>query len=146
MGQAAGQREFLRLLLGLNVILFFGGIATSAPVVGFRPLRALLCLTSKLPNPEKVTFPPFFRVPLTPPRSDENALAAWRAVIPASLDIRMMVSFLFISNLLLPCATKSLGRLTFMLKRRQEAVKSSEINLLTAHKPLSIMKKPIRRP
>src|SRR4030042_3342704 len=130
MGQAAGQREFLRLLLGLNVILFLGGMATSAPVLGFRPLRALLCLTSKLPNPENVTFPPFFSVPLTPSSSDENALAAWRAVIPASLDIRMMVSFLFISNLLLPYATKLLGWLTFMLKRRQGTVQSSEIKLL----------------
>src|SRR4030042_853802 len=106
MGQAAGQREFLRLLLGLNLILFLGGMATSAPVLGFRPLRAFLCLTSKLPNPEKVTFPPLFRVFLTPSSSEENALAAWRAVIPASLDIRTIVSFLFTSNLLLPRATK----------------------------------------
>src|SRR4030067_3250842 len=126
MNGEADQREFLRLLLGLNLILFFGGMATSAPVLGFRPLRALLCLTSKLPNPEKVTFSPFLRVPFTPSRREENALAAWAAVLPASLDIRMMVSFLFISHLLYPHATQLLGRLAFMLKRRQGAGKASE--------------------
>jgi hypothetical protein len=55
----------------------------------------------------------------------EKALADWRDVIPASLAIREMISFLFISNLLLPVATKSMDIvLTVMLKRRGEAVKS----------------------
>ena len=59
-------RESLRLLLALNFTLFFEGMVIIAPVRGFLPFFPFVILTSKLPNPEKVTLSSDLREPLIP--------------------------------------------------------------------------------
>jgi len=87
------QRVCLNDRLGLNLILFFFGIWMDVPVFGFRPFLASRTLTSKLPKPERLIFPPLFKASFIPVRSEANAFWAWARVIPASLDIRVKMSF-----------------------------------------------------
>jgi len=66
----------MKLLLGLNLILFFLGMVMGSPVFGFLPLLAFLFFASKLPNPENVTLVPFFSDDLIPLIREENAFSA----------------------------------------------------------------------
>src|SRR5580704_14776566 len=52
-------------LPALNLATFLALILMTAPVSGFRPLRAALLDTEKVPNPTSVTFPPPFKVLVT---------------------------------------------------------------------------------
>ena len=70
------QRESMRLLLGLNLILFFRGIWMGSPVLGFLPFLDFRVLTSKLPKPEKVTRSPFFKKELIPLIREVKAFSA----------------------------------------------------------------------
>ena len=45
-----------------NAGTFLAAILISLPVCGFLPVRAALCLRSKVPKPTKVTFSPFLTV------------------------------------------------------------------------------------
>ncbi len=66
----------MKLLLGLNLILFFLGMVMGSPVFGFLPFLAFLFFASKLPNPENVTLVPFFSDDLIPLIREENAFSA----------------------------------------------------------------------
>lgn len=66
----------MKLLLGVNLTLFFLGMVMGSPVFGFLPFLAFLFLTSKLPNPENVTLCPFFSDDFTPLIREVNAFSA----------------------------------------------------------------------
>jgi hypothetical protein len=52
-------------LPALNFATRVAGILISFPVWGFRPVRALLFITEKVPNPVKVSLSPFFNAFIT---------------------------------------------------------------------------------
>ena len=63
-------------LPALNLATFFALILITAPVCGLRPLRAALFDTEKVPNPTKVTLPPFFKVTVTASTKESKAAFA----------------------------------------------------------------------
>jgi hypothetical protein len=52
-------------LLGLKVAFRVAAMLMASPVPGFRPIRAFVSFTSKLPNPRKSTFSPDARLSAT---------------------------------------------------------------------------------
>ena len=68
---------------GENLATFLAEILMGAPVCGFRPVRALRPATEKVPNPTRVTRPPFFKSPWIPDTRELIAHSACVLLIPA---------------------------------------------------------------
>jgi len=94
-----------------------------APVLGFLAFLALLLLTSKLPNPEKVTLFSFLSEDMIPSIMELKAFSACRTVIPAFFAILVVISFLFTDISL----AFSVGKL-FYVMRKKEGCQEKETN------------------
>ena len=72
----------MKALPALKAGTFAAGISTSAPVLGFLPLRAALWRVSKVPKPTTETLSPFLSASVIVPRSASRAS-------PASFFVRL---------------------------------------------------------
>ena len=75
----------------LNLATFLALIFITAPVCGFRPLRAALFETEKVPKPTNVTLPPPFSVLVTASTKESSAAFACVFVTPASSAILRLI-------------------------------------------------------
>ena len=83
-----------RALPGVNLTTFLAGILISLPVWGFRPTRAFLLPTLKVPKPTKVTAWPFLNPFFIASNTQETALSA-NLLLPTTLPTSTTKSALF---------------------------------------------------
>ena len=81
----------------LNLGRFFSLIFSGSPVLGFLPVRALVCSTSNVPKPIKVTFSPFFNASPMVFKSASKVSFTSFWLFPAFWAVFSINSFLFIA-------------------------------------------------
>src|SRR5579864_7073242 len=86
-------------LPGLNRTAFPGGIETSAPVRGLRPIPVLRGLTLNTPNPRSSMRSPFARERFMLPKTVSTASSALVLVIPVLFTTSLMISSLITDGL-----------------------------------------------
>ena len=84
-------------LAGLNFTTRLAAMVIFSPVCGFLPTCSALSMTRKEPNPEMVTFSPFFMASVILAITLSRALRAAAWVIFPLIDIRLTSSFLFMA-------------------------------------------------